>query len=276
MSHKARLLFPESPLYQRKVSQCLNKKTILITGATFGIGEALARYLLHYDVKLILIGRTTEKLMALRDESIALAAQVTTFSCDFYNEESVSDLCRHLQPIHIDYFVSNAGKSMMRSLEESMDRFHDFKRTIAVNYLAPVQIICALAKNFKEAQTHIVNVTTYSVLMKTPPNWSAYISSKKAMHSWFESNLPELELQNIRVSNIYFPLVESRMKNANPSYKDTPAMSMDTAVAIILKTLYKPKYNFRPWWHAPLQVLLFVGSPWWVPFWKRRIRQRNY
>ena len=276
MSHKAPLLFPEINLDQEKVAKCLDQKTILITGATFGIGEALVRYLLHYNVRLILTARTTEKLLALKNESLTLAAEVTTFTCDFYSEESVSELCRNLQPMRIDYFISNAGKSIMRSFVESIDRFHDYKKAIAVNYLAPVQIICALTETFKEAQTHIVNITTYSVLMRTPPKWSAYISSKKAMHSWLESNLPEFEWLNLKVSNLYLPLVESRMKDANPKYKDTPAMSMDTAVAIIIKSLVKPNYNFRPWWHAPFQVVLFLGNPFWNRFWKRQLRQRKF
>ena len=276
MSLKTRLLFPVTTLDRKKVSKCLNGKTILITGATFGIGEALVRYLFHYNVQLILVARTTEKLFALKNESLTLAAKVTTFTCDFYSEDSLNELCRNLQPIHIDYFVSNAGKSMMRSLEESVDRFHDYKRTVAVNYFAPVQLISALKERFKEARTHIVNVSTYSVLMKTPPKWSTYISSKKTMHSWFESNTPELALMNVTVSNIYFPLIESRMKDANQNCKDTPAMSMSTAVAIIIKSLLERNYHFKPWWHIPFQIVMFLVNPWWTVFWKRQLRQRNY
>jgi short-subunit dehydrogenase len=271
----ARLLFPEATLDRKKVSTSLNGKTILITGATFGIGEALARYLLHFNVQLILVARTTEKLSALKNESLTLAANVTAFTCDFYSEDSVKELCRDLQPIYIDYFVSNAGKSMMRSLEESAARFHDYKRTIAVNYFAPVQLISTLIENLKKARTHIVNISTYSVLMKTPPRWSAYISSKKAMHSWFESNMPELALMNITVSNIYLPLIESRMKDANQGYKRTPAMPMNTAVAIIVKSLMDCNYHFKPWWHIPFQAVLFLVNPWWTFFWKRQLRRNK-
>ncbi len=276
MPFKNRLLFPVTSFDEKKVSSFLNGKTILITGATFGIGEALVKRLMRFNVQLILVARTTEKLYDLKNESLTSAANVTTFTCDFYSEDSILELCRNLQTIQIDYFVSNAGKSMVRSLEESTDRFHDYKRTVSVNYLAPVQLISALTKSFTKAQTHIINISTYSVLMKTPPKWSAYISSKKAMHSWFESNMPELALMNITVSNIYFPLVESRMKDANRNYKDTPAMSMDTAVAIIIKGLLKRNYHFKPWWHGVLQVGLFLANPFWTVFWKRQLGQRKY
>src|SRR5688500_8746965 len=192
MSLQARILYPSVVLNGRKASARLNGKTILVTGATFGIGEALVRSLFHYEVTVSLVARTTEKLLAMQNESLAYPAKVTTFYCDLYNEDSIRDLCNKLMSIHIDYFISNAGKSVMRSFEESSIRPRDYQATIAVNYLAPVQLITILSESFKRAGTHIVNVSTYSVLMRTPPKWSAYVSSKKAMHSWIESNIPEL------------------------------------------------------------------------------------
>ncbi len=269
MSLLARILYPSVIVNKRKVSTVLNGKTILITGATYGIGEALVRHLLQYELTLILVARTTEKLSALEKESLVHKAKVTTFYCDFYNEESIIDLSHKLKSIHVDYFVSNAGKSIMRSFEESIQRPEDYRKTIAVNYLAPVQLIVGLSESFMKARTHIVNVSTYSVLMKTPPKWSAYVSSKKAMHSWVEGNVYELASMNITLSNIYLPLVESRMKEANRNYSRTPAMLMNTAVAIIVKGLIKKNYHFKPWWHVPFQVLLFLGGPLWNVYWHK-------
>lgn len=275
MLSQARFIYPLITLDVRKASSQLRGKIILVTGATYGIGEALVRHLLRYEVKLILVARTTEKLLSLQDESLTLAAEVTTFTCDFYSEESISELCEKLKSVHIDYFVSNAGKSIMRSFKESVNRTHDYTRTIAVNYLAPVQLITTLSQNFKEAHTHIVNVSTYNVLMKTPPMWSAYVSSKKAMHSWIESNITELNSMNITVSNIYFPLVESRMKDANKSYEHTPAMTMNTATIILIKALLKTNYHFKPWWHVPFQMLLLLVNPLWNFYWSKTILQRK-
>jgi len=247
----------------------LGGKTILITGATFGIGEALTRRLMQHDVHLILVARTTGKLLELQQQSAI--AKVTTFTCDFYKEEDIQSLCDKLQSVKIDFFISNAGKSIMRSLRDSTDRFHDFKRTIADNYLAPVQLITGLMKNFSQSRTHIVNVSSYNVLMKTPPRWSAYVSSKKAMHSWLESNRYELALNNITLSNLYFPLIESRMKDANPNYRKTSAMPIDNAVDIIIKAIHNRNYNYRPWWHVVAQAGLFVASPFWNSYWKRNV-----
>ena len=275
MSFQARFLFPKISLNKSNVSKKLRGKTILITGATFGIGEALTRHLFNYDVQLILVARTSEKLFSLKEESRALEARVTTITCDLYSEASIKQLCDELKSVRIDVFVSNAGKSIMRSLAESADRIHDYNRTIAVNYLAPVQIISTMAESFRLANTHIVNVSSYNVLMKTPPDWAAYVSSKKAMHSWIESNTAPLACMNITVSNIYFPLVESRMKAANKNYDRTPAIGMETAVAILVKGMLSRNYTYKPWWHIPFQVLLFLGDPLWNWYWYRHVRQRK-
>lgn len=274
MSLPGRLLYPNLTVNSKKVSSTLTGKTILITGATFGIGEAVARQLMQYNVHLILVARTSEKLLSLKAEAQSLPVKVDIYICNFYIEESITDLCQQLRPFRIDYFVSNAGKSIMRSLKDSSTRFDDLKKTVAVNYLAPAQIILMLMEDFRKAKTHIVNVSTYNVLMNTPPTWSAYVSSKKAMHSWFKGNTPELALMDITVSNIYLPLVESRMKDANITYKNTPAMRLDSAVVAVINGLINRHYHFKPWWHVPFQVTLFLLNPLWNRFWYSRMKRR--
>jgi short-subunit dehydrogenase len=254
-------------------SNSLHGSTILITGATFGIGEALTRHLMRFDVRLILVARTTEKLLLLKNESVNLPAEITTFTCDFYDEKDVEALCDKLKSFSINYFVSNAGKSLMRSLGESKQQ--DYKKTIVVNYLAPVQLITSLKEKFGESKTHIINVSTYNVLMKVPPKWSAYVSSKIAMHVWFESNRAELNLMSVTISHIYLPLVESRMKDANTTYENVRAMPMDKAIAAIMKGIVN-RSDFKPWWHVPFQVLMFFGSPFWNGFWLRLVRRNKY
>lgn len=276
MSLLGRLLYPDLTLNSKKVSSTLTGKTILITGATFGIGEAVARQLMHYNVHLILVARTTEKLLSLKTESESLPAKVDIFICDFYIEESITELCQQLRCFRIDFFLSNAGKSLMRSLKESSSRVDDLKKTMLVNYLAPAQLILLLIEDFKKANTHIVNVSTYNVLMNTPPQWSAYVSAKKAMHSWFKSNTAELVLMNITVSNIYLPLVESRMKDANKTYKNTPAMRLNSAAVAIINGLINRNYHFKPWWHVPFQIILLLINPFWNRYWYTQMKKKTH
>lgn len=89
----------------------LEGRTILITGATIGIGEALTRYLMQHDVRLILVARTREKLEVLQRESLDAKANVSVIVCDLSNEQNTEQLCAQLQNTHIDFFVSNAGKT---------------------------------------------------------------------------------------------------------------------------------------------------------------------
>jgi short-subunit dehydrogenase len=263
-------------LKHKNTARQLDGKTILITGASYGIGEALTRHMLRYNLHLIIVARSTDLLLKLKEESRQQAAKVTVYTCDFYSEESVRELTAKLRGIPIDYFVSNAGKSIMRSAEESAGRLHDYRRTIAVNYLAPVQLISELLSDFERSHTHIVNVSTYNVLMKTPPKWSAYVSSKKAMHSWFESNKAELATKNITVSTIYFPLIESRMKEANPRYRNVKAMKMDQAVDVIVNALMDRRYTYKPWWHIPAQIGLFFSGPLWDTYWRTKLDRQRY
>jgi short-subunit dehydrogenase len=263
-------------LMRKSTAWQLEGKTILITGASYGIGEALTKHLLQRNLHLIIVARSTDRLQRLKEESRLQTANVTVYTCDFYNEESIRELTTKLRGAPIDYFVSNAGKSIMRTAEESAGRIHDYRRTIAVNYLAPVQLISELLPDFERSHTHIVNVSSYNVLMRTPPKWGAYVSSKKAMHSWFESNKPELAGKNITVSTIYFPLIESRMKEANPHYRGVKAMKMDQAVDVIVKALMDRHYNYKPWWHIPAQIGLFFSGPLWNTYWRTRLGRKRY
>lgn len=271
----AAILYPPRKVNMNHASKYLRGKTIVITGATFGIGEALTRTLLGIEVNLILVARTESKLMELKAAAQNTRAKVEFFACNLYEEDEVRTLCEHLRSIPIDYLISNAGKSMMRSAIDSSARLHDYQRTIKVNYLAPVQIISMLMDSFSRDRTHIVNVSTYNVLMKTPPFWSAYVSSKKAMHSWVEAIRPEFASKDITFSNIYLPLVESRMKDRNQQYRRTPAMTMESVVAVIIRSMCKKTSYFKPWWHVPFQILLFVSSPLWNWFWIQRIKRKS-
>ncbi len=94
------------------------------------------------------------------------------------------------------------------------------------------------------------------------------------MHSWFEGNRAEFETMSITFNTLYFPLIESRMKDANPTYKNTKAMKMDRAVNLIVNALVRRKYNYKPWWHIPVQLGLFLASPMWNMYWRNKGKRK--
>ncbi len=241
------LLFPPTWLNQTKLEKAVNGKTILITGATFGIGEKLAYQLAKTGANLILVARTEEKLVEIKNN---IGGNVTIFPCDLTDIKSVENLLRELQnlPNGVDIFVNNAGKSILRSIYESLDRFHDFQRTMALNYFAPVQLLLGLIPILEKNQGQIINVSAVNVLMIPAPFWSAYQSSKTAFDQWFRCISPEINARGIKTTSVYLPLVRTRMIEPTKEYKNAPAMNPNHVAAKICKSIYKHNRYISPWW----------------------------
>ncbi len=140
------LLFLPTWLNQEKLENAVRGKTILITGATFGIGEKLSYQLAKTDAQLILVARTEKKLKQIKLEIESVGGKVMIFPTDLTDIKSVENLLRELTnlPNGVDIVINNAGKSILRSIKDSLDRFHDFQRTMALNYFAPVQLLLGL------------------------------------------------------------------------------------------------------------------------------------
>lgn len=140
------VLFPPVFLNKKKLMHKLAGKTVLITGASSGIGASLAWALANFPVHLILVARSHDKLSAIKDKIEKENATVSIFCADLRNREELAKLVAFLQqlPDKPDFFISNAGKSIRRSIHDSLDRFHDFARTMAVNYFAPVELLLSL------------------------------------------------------------------------------------------------------------------------------------
>jgi short-subunit dehydrogenase len=253
-----RLLFLDVNLNINSVHKNLKGKTVLISGATFGIGEALCELLAQKDLNLILIGRTESKLVAIKTRLEQKGCRVTYFAIDLRVESETQKVINHIESLEtgLDYFVNNAGKSIHRSLYKSLDRFHDFKRTMSINYFASVQLCLGVIPFLEKSKGGIINVSALNVLLPPMPGWSAYQASKTAFDQWVESNRLELEVNNINISTLYLPLVKTRMIAPNEAYDNYPAMKPGHVAEIIAKLMCKPKRNYKPWW---LFALVFIS-----------------
>ena len=140
------LFFPFLGFDHAKLQKQLAGKTVLITGASYGIGECLAERLAETEAHLILVARTVEKLVEVKKRVEAKGGQAEVFPCDLRDVQEVETLLNELQqlPNGIDIVVNNAGKSIRRSIFDSLDRFHDFTRTMNLNYFGPVQLLLSL------------------------------------------------------------------------------------------------------------------------------------
>ena len=258
-----KLLFPPAYLNEKKLGSKLKGKTILITGASFGIGEELAYLLADIDIHLILTARTEEKLLIMKREIEKKAAKVSIFPADLRNSDEIEQLLTfiHQLPDGLDLLVNNAGISIKRSINDSLDRYHDFTRTMAINYFAPVQLIMSLIPLLKKSQGHIINISTINVLLIPFPYFAAYQASKSAFDTWFRSAAPELNAMGISTTSIYLPLVKTRMILPTPAYQKLPAMSSDHVGKIICKSIYTKRRKYMPWWliFGQLASIIFRG-----------------
>ncbi|HWR33581.1 MAG TPA: SDR family NAD(P)-dependent oxidoreductase [Chitinophagaceae bacterium] len=272
-----RMLFPVRSVNKKKLAEEVTGKTILITGASYGIGALLATILSNYKVTLVLIARTAERLEQLKNDFAYKACTAHIVTTDLRDELQIIKLLQNLSSLQlkIDIFINNAGKSIYRGLEASLDRFHDTKRCAATNYTGPVQLLLGILPGIKEKKGHIINVSALNVLLPPTFGWSAYQSSKAAFDQWLRCMEPELRYGGIYVSTAYLPLVRTRMSMVNENKHQQPAMSKVKAVNSILRLIINKKRKYKPWWLG-LPVLLNTLIPgWWYQIQLRNLKKRD-
>ncbi|MBF7092201.1 SDR family NAD(P)-dependent oxidoreductase [Flavobacterium sp. ALJ2] len=255
MSLLETFLFPPKYINNKKLITTFSGKTILITGASYGIGENLVYQLSDINTCLILVARTEEKLVSIQEKLKNKACKIIIFPTDLSDNNQVNLLLSHLRaiPQGIDLFVNNAGKSICRPIMKSLDRYHDFSRTININYLGPVQLTLGLIPILSKNKGQIINISAINVLLFPAPHWAAYQASKVAFDNWFRSASSELRNNNITTSSIYLPLVDTRMVKPTKRYDKMPKMSPKQVSTIICQSVIRKDRRFVPWW-------LFMGQ----------------
>lgn len=269
-----KILFPAGRYNKKRLAEKLQHKTILITGASFGIGEALTQLLAQEtEAILILVARTEEKLVSLQKElSQKRNAQIHFHSCDLTKKEARVVLINQLREHQIDIFVSNAGKSIRRSIFKSLDRFHDFKRTMELNYFAPVELSLTLIPQLLQQQGQIINISAVNVHFPPAAGWAAYQASKIAFDQWLSASEAELSPKGLCCTSIYLPLVRTRMIAPTKAYDRWPAMQPKAAARLICKAILGRKRAYSPWWTAMASFFSRIFVALWRMITKRMLR----
>jgi NAD(P)-dependent dehydrogenase (short-subunit alcohol dehydrogenase family) len=247
-----------------KLRSAVCGKTVLVTGASYGIGEATARRLAAAGATVLAVARSAERLDDLAASINAGGGQAVAYPTDLTDEAAVSALTKQVTEDHgaLDIVVSNAGKSLRRSLHDQYDRPHDFQRTIDINYLGPIWLLLGLLPAMRESGGgHIVNVSSVAVRVVPGPQWGAYQASKGAFDRWLRSVAPELHADGVDVTSVYFALVRTRMIAPTPLLGRLPGLSPDEAADAIAKAIIeRPRSNEPPWvWPAELASVLLAG-----------------
>lgn len=257
------VLFPIFKPDFSRLAQRLHHKTIIITGASYGIGEALSYILADIDCRLILLARTTEKLQTIQHQLSTKKAQIEIFPIDLRNNEQIDHFLNHIEHNQIDILINNAGHSICRPIMQSLHRLHDFERTMQLNYFAPVKLCLALIPKLQQTLGQIINVSAINVLLAPTVNWAAYQASKTAFDQWLRCASAELENQNIKISTAYLPLVRTRMIEPTKLYDHVPALQPQQAATIICRLLLTRKHHYKPWWTIPVQLASVLFNPIW-------------
>ncbi|OMC54956.1 epimerase [Mycobacterium sp. IS-2888] len=239
-------------------------KTVMVTGASYGIGEATARRLAAAGATVLVVARSAERLDDLAASINAGGGKAVAYPTDLTDEAAVSALTKQVTEDYgaLDIVVSNAGKSLRRSLHHQYDRPHDFQRTIDINYLGPIWLLLGLLPAMREnGAGHIVNVSSVAARVVPGPQWGAYQASKGAFDRWLRSVAPELHADGVDVTSVYFALVRTRMIAPTPLLGRLPGLSPDEAADAIAKTIIeRPRSNEPPWlWPAELASVLLAG-----------------
>jgi NAD(P)-dependent dehydrogenase (short-subunit alcohol dehydrogenase family) len=217
------------------LGDAVDGRTVLVTGASSGIGRAAAKLLAAKGGHVIVVARRIEQLEAVRDEIVADGGQAFVYACDLSDPDAVEALTAEVLAAHprVHILVNNAGRSIRRSVRNSQDRFHDYERTIQLNYLGAVKLILELLPQMREHHGgQIVNVSTEGVLV-APPRYSAYLASKAALDMFASSLAAEVLGDGVTVSTVHMPLVRTPMSAPTKIYERMPALSPEQAAELI-------------------------------------------
>jgi len=219
-------------------------KTVLITGASSGIGRAAALRIGDAGANVLLVSRTREKLEEVRDEIAAEGGTAHVHPCDLTEVADIERMADEVIAQHggVDVLVNNAGKSIRRSVELEYERFHDYQRTMQVNYFGAVRLILKLLPGMRERRRgHIVNVSSIGVQTNTP-RFSAYVASKAALDAFSRCIASEIVDDGVVITTIHMPLVRTPMIAPTKMYEAFPTISPDEAAEMIAEAIInRPK-----------------------------------
>lgn len=272
-----KMLFLSIRLNEKELQNKLEGKTILITGASSGIGKELAFVLKNTKANLVLVARREENLLLIKDEIEQYKAKVSVIPADLREAKDMGNLLHYLNllPNGLDIVVSNAGLSINRPIENSLNRYHDFTRTMAINYFAPVQLLLSTIPLLEKNKGHIINVSTINALLLPVPYWAAYQASKSAFDTWFRSAATELNGKEISTTTIYLPLVRTPMIEPTVAYHNMPAMSPRHVAMILAKSMCTKNKNYKPWWLFFGEIGSLVGRGIWENIVPKLLKKRR-
>ncbi len=229
----------------RTLGEAVRDKRVLITGASSGIGRATAVKVAAAGGIPLLVARNVEKLEEVRAEIVATGGLAYVYAADISDMDEVDRLIERVKDDHrnVDMLVNNAGRSIRRSISLSYERFHDFERTMQLNYFGAVKLIIGLLPQMRaRGFGHIVNISSIGV-QTNPPRFSAYVASKAALDAFTRVVASEVIGDGVTFTTIHMPLVRTPMIAPTKLYDAFPTITPEQAADMICEALRtRPKH----------------------------------
>jgi len=233
-----RHLDPDLPT-AHNIRRVAGDKVVVITGASSGIGRAVASALAGSGATIIGVARGVEKLEEMKAEVEALGGTVQLRPTDLSDPAACKEMLHGVIEEHgrVDVLINNAGRSIRRSVMDSLDRFHDFERTMQLNYFGAIALImAALPSMSQRGSGHIINITSIGG-QTYPPRFAAYVASKAALDAYSRCLAPEVAADGVDITTVHMPLVRTPMIAPTGIYKNFPTISPEEAAEMVVQAM---------------------------------------
>jgi NAD(P)-dependent dehydrogenase (short-subunit alcohol dehydrogenase family)/thioester reductase-like protein len=210
-------------------------KVVLVTGGSSGIGLAAAHKFAEAGATTIICGRDPDKLDEACREAKAKGYEFVAYPADIADMADCDRFIAQVIADHggVDFLINNAGRSIRRAIESSYDRFHDFERTMQLNYFGCLRVTMGLLPGMAaKKKGHVVNISSIGVLTNAP-RFSAYVASKAAMDAWTRCASSEFADVGVTFTTINMPLVRTPMIAPTQIYKNVPTLAPEEAADMI-------------------------------------------
>lgn len=240
---------------QERYRNALAGKAVLVTGSSRGVGEFVAKQAAGAGAKVLLVARDEDRLRAVAEQIRLAGGEAHVHAADLSSSEQVDALGDAVLAQHggVDVLVHNAAHSIRRPVSQSVHRFHDFERTMTLNYFAPVRLTLRLLGSLRERGGSISLVLTQGVLIPTP-FFPAYTATKAALDAFGDSLAAELQHEGLLVSSVYLPLVKTEMIGPTADYAErTDVMTPERAATMVLDGIVERRRRVMPgmaWYFA--------------------------
>ncbi len=210
-------------------------KVVLVTGGSSGIGLAAAHKFAEAGATTIICGRDSVKLDEACAEARARGHEFIAYSADIADMADCDRFVQRVIAEHggVDFLVNNAGRSIRRAIEGSYERFHDYERTMQLNYFGCLRVTMGFLPGMvAKKKGHVVNISSIGVLTNAP-RFSAYVASKAALDAWTRCASSEFADQGVSFTTINMPLVRTPMIAPTGLYNNVPTLAPEEAADMI-------------------------------------------